>query len=123
MSTPTSETLNGGSTLAPSQNSDANKSSEGVKLPGATGTDSINSGMNVSTQVPSPVAKPVDFKAITGSYAGDHRSNPGDVAAASVATAADNGGPRNRVGQFDKPSTGAPEKFGSGSGESEGAGA
>ncbi|MCU1271136.1 MAG: hypothetical protein JWN74_2430 [Acidobacteriaceae bacterium] len=87
-------------------------------------SDTTNN-MNVGSQVPAPVAKPVDRKTIEGSTPGDFRSNPGDVAAASVAIAADNGGPRNRVGQFDKPSSGAPEKFGSGSGESEyeGAGA
>jgi hypothetical protein len=44
-------------------------------------------------------AKPVDFRSVEGSYAGDHRSKPGDVAAASLAKAASNGGPRAAVGQ------------------------
>lgn len=44
--------------------------------------------------------KPVDRKTITGSYAGDSRSNPGDVAKSSLNQAADNGGPRARMGQF-----------------------
>src|SRR4051812_12280233 len=87
-------------------------------------SDTTNN-MNVGSQVNVGPIKPEGSKTLEGSYSGDHRTNPGDVAAASLATAADNGGPRNRVGQFDKPSTGAPEKFGSGSAESdyEGAGA
>jgi hypothetical protein len=45
-------------------------------------------------------AKHVDQKCIEGSYPGDTRANPGDVAKPSLGKAADNGGPRNRVGQF-----------------------
>lgn len=44
--------------------------------------------------------KPVDCRTITGSTPGDHRCKPGDTANASLAKAADNGGPRQRVGQF-----------------------
>ena len=44
-------------------------------------------------------AKPVDANHLEGSNKGDHRAHPGDVAAASVAKAADNGGPRQPVGQ------------------------
>lgn len=114
MSTPTSETLNGGSTFAPTQ-SDATKSGEGVKLPGAGGTDSINSGFNVGSQVNVGTVKPVDHKTIEGSTPGDFRSNPGDVAATSVASATDNGGPRSQVGQFPlsgkQAPTPAPESF------------
>jgi len=58
------------------------------------------SAMGVNSQVGRPTAKPVDFKTITGSYPGDHRSKPGDVAKATLDKAADNGGPRKDVGQF-----------------------
>lgn len=78
--------------------------------------------MNVSTQVPNPVSKPVDHKTLEGSTPGDFRANPGDVAAASLATAADNGGPRNQVGQFDAPPSVTSKLHGSGSTESQGTG-
>jgi hypothetical protein len=48
----------------------------------------------------SVVARPVDARNIAGSFKGDTRCKPGDTAAASLAKAADNGGPRARVGQF-----------------------
>lgn len=44
-------------------------------------------------------AKPVDRRTIEGSYPGDSRSKPGDTAAASLRSAADNGGVRQPVGQ------------------------
>jgi hypothetical protein len=46
------------------------------------------------------VAKPVDFRSIAGSYAGDHRAPSSDTAKDSLNQAADNGGPRRSVGQF-----------------------
>lgn len=91
-----------------------NAASEGqqARNAGANG-GTINSGLAVNdTQFK------VAIPAIQRVKDGTTRSL-GDVARSSVDRAADNGGPRNRVGQFDKPSTGAPEKFGSGSGESE----
>ena len=101
---------------------------DGRKLNGSgTSGSGINSGIAASqnSEVRPISVKQVDHVALEGSNKGDHRFPSKDTAAASLASAADNGGPRNRVGQFDKPSTGAPEKFGSGSGESEyeGAGA
>lgn len=44
--------------------------------------------------------QPVDARNIEGSYKGDTRRAPGDTAKSSLAKAADNGGPRQRVGQF-----------------------
>jgi hypothetical protein len=66
----------------------------------APATDNINSGFTCGSQLPAPAAKPVDFKTVVGSYAGDHRSPSVDTAKASLDAAADNGGPRNPVGQF-----------------------
>lgn len=65
------------------------------------------SGMSVTGRA-QEAAKPVDFKTITGSYAGDHRSPSKDTAKDSLNRAADNGGPRSAPGQFalgknDKP--------------------
>ena len=103
MSTPTSETLNGGSTFTPTQKSGADESVKGqlaeLAKPRMTGGNTT-SGMTCNSQIPAPVAKPVDSKTITGSYPGDHRAQPGDVAKESLDKAADNGGPRNSVGQF-----------------------
>ena len=74
MSTPTAST----STAAPLRNNGLNApqdmQAEGRKLPGSPSSDSINSGMSVSSVVPVAVT-PVDFKTLQGSYAGDHRAN------------------------------------------------
>ncbi|MGP0017947.1 MAG: hypothetical protein ACLPHP_05215 [Candidatus Sulfotelmatobacter sp.] len=71
-----------------------------ARLPAAPSQDSINSGLTVGSQVVVGAIKPTDFSSIAGSYAGDHRSNPGDVAKSSLDKAADNGGPRKDAGQF-----------------------
>jgi hypothetical protein len=44
--------------------------------------------------------KCVDCKTIVGSHPGDHRAPSRDTAKESLGRAADNGGPRKRVGQF-----------------------
>lgn len=124
LSTPTSSTsLN--TTASHEASLDRSKigsPADGRKLNGSGEQGSgINSGIAAAqnSEVRPVTVKPVGSKTLTGSYPGDHRAPSKDVAAQSLATAADNGGPRNRVGQFDKPSTGAPMKFGSGAGESE----
>lgn len=71
-----------------------------ARLAGVPSADSINSGMACGSQLPAPTAKPVDSKTIVGSYPGDHRAQSGDTAKASLDACADNGGPRNSVGQF-----------------------
>ncbi len=58
-------------------------------------SDNINSHMSLTSQVGPIVIRPVDRRTIEGSTPGDFRANPGDVAAASLAVAADNGGPRS----------------------------
>jgi hypothetical protein len=63
-------------------------------------SDSINSGLSVGSQMPVISTKPVDSKTLAGSYAGDHRAPSSDTAKASLDASADNGGPRNAVGQF-----------------------
>jgi hypothetical protein len=72
------------------------RTSPNAKAP--TDSASINSGLSVTGRQ-AEQAKPVDFRAVEGSYAGDHRSKPGDVAAASLAKASTNGGPRQPAGQ------------------------
>ena len=72
-----------------------------------------------SFYVAAPVAvnvKPVDSKTVQGSYAGDHRSKPGDVAASSLRTASGSDkGPRDGMGQFPLggrvPAPSAPQSF------------
>ena len=100
MSTPTSESLNGdklqgqprvaidrGATTASLQ-------ADGSKL-------AADSSSMVEQYQPRPITiKQVDHLTITGSNPGDHRSNPGDTAKASLFAAADNGGPRSAVNQF-----------------------
>ena len=111
MSTPTSSTLNGdgkgqtrpeiGRPIPDSPSSLAEAAPARLARSGAIGKNDTTSGMACNDhQIPDPVAKPVDFRTITGSYAGDHRAQPGDVAKASLDKAADNGGPRNSAGQF-----------------------
>lgn len=72
---------------------------DGKRQVGSTGTDSVTSGMSVSSVIPVTV-KQTDHNALVGSNAGDHRINHGDTAKASLFAAADNGGPRSSVGQF-----------------------
>jgi hypothetical protein len=60
---------------------------------------SFSRGQEVEAARNTP-AKPVDRRTITGSYPGDSRLNKGDTAKASLNQAADNGGPRARMGQF-----------------------
>jgi len=69
------------------------------------------SQMNCDPHTLGVVIRPVDRKTITGSTPGDHRSRPGDTAAASVRRVTDNGGPRQPMGQF-KNSKNAPDKPG-----------
>lgn len=104
MSTPTSSTLNGGSTFTPTQKSGADESTKGqlaeMSRPRMTGADTT-SGMSCNDhQVNVGPIKPVDRKTITGSTPGDFRAKPGDVAKPSLDKAADNGGPRKSAGQF-----------------------
>lgn len=60
-------------------------------------------------------AKSVGANHIEGSNKGDHRTPDKDTAAASLAKAASNGGPRNPVGQFPNsgrtPAAPAPQSF------------
>lgn len=82
-----------------------------ARLTPAVSSDSINSGMSVTSQVPAPAATPVDFNGLTSdAYPGDHRQKLGDVVKASLDACTDNGGPRNSVGQFknSKSDNGAP---------------
>jgi hypothetical protein len=103
--TPTTTGLTVGDNEAfrtPTQNTGADRESLGQKplVPGAQ-DGTIRSGMNIGgSQVNVGPIKPVDFRTITGSYAGDHRVKPGDVVKAALDKAADNGGPRKDVGQF-----------------------
>ena len=82
MSTPTSETLNGGSTFTPTQTNDANESIQGqlaeLARPRMTGGDTT-SGMTCGSQLPTITVKPVDSKTLAGSYPGDHRTKAADA--------------------------------------------
>jgi hypothetical protein len=66
------------------------------------GQPGINSGLAAeqNSQLRPVSVKPVDRRTIEGSTPGDFRAKPGDVSKASLMRAADNGGPRNDVGQF-----------------------
>lgn len=103
MSTPTTETLNGGSTMVPTQTSDANQKDKAIDIvkattPRPTGGNTT-SGMTVTQgqQIP-VVVKPVDRKTITGSTPGDFRVS-GDYAKGSVEAIKNAGGPRSQMGQ------------------------
>ena len=98
MSTPTSETLNGGSTFTPEQTSGANESSKGIDLVEATrprpsADQRITAGMTTGSQVNVGPIKPVDRKTITGSTPGDFRAK------AAPAVLPDNPAPREQMGQ------------------------
>jgi len=126
MGTPTTSGINTSATHEASlDRSKIGSPADGRKLnaTGSTGV-TINSGLNVgkNSEVTPITVKQVDHKTIEGSNPGDHRAQPGDTANESLNRAADNGGPRNRVGQFDKPVDGKPIRYGSGSGESQGTG-
>ncbi len=71
-----------------------------AKLTPSPSTDSINGGMSVGSQLPAPVAVPVDANHLEGSNKGDHRVPAKDGVTAALAQAADNGGPRQSAGQF-----------------------
>jgi hypothetical protein len=60
------------------------------------GQPGINSGLAAGqpSELRPVVVTPVDRRTIEGSTPGDFRAKPGDTAAASVARATDNGGPR-----------------------------
>src|SRR5919108_6605081 len=96
MSTPTTETLNGGSTMqVATQTSDSNQSSEAQKpLPGSPSADRVTSGMTVGSQVNVGPIKPVDRKTLEGSTPGDTRAK------AAPAVLPNNPGPREQVGQI-----------------------
>lgn len=82
---------------------DRNAADGGVKIPAPKYAGSgINQGIAASqpSELSPVTVKPVDRKTLAGSTPGDFRNQPGDVAKASLARAADNGGPRNDVGQF-----------------------
>jgi hypothetical protein len=78
---------------ASSQNSTA-RTSPNEKAP----INSINDGLSVSGRQ-FERAKPVDANHLEGSNKGDHRAPSRDVAAASLATASNNGGPRQPMKQ------------------------
>ncbi len=100
MSTPTSSNglnASGSSPVRVQIGRDANVETLGVK-PVAPNRD-INP--MAEQYQPTPISvKQVDHLALEGSNQGEHRAKPGDVAAASLSKAADNGGPRNPAGQF-----------------------
>jgi len=56
--------------------------------------------MSCGSQLPAPTATPVDFRTITGSYAGDHRKPAKDGATGAIAEIANAGGPRDAAKQF-----------------------
>lgn len=110
MSTPTTETLNGGSTLVPTQkDAQPNAATEGVKpvQRGSVKEDSTMSGMNVTSDVQ------VNIPVIQRGK--DTLPKSGDFAKASVDRIANAGGPREQVGQFPlsskTPAAPAPESF------------
>jgi hypothetical protein len=72
MTTPTTETLNGGSTMVQrlEQTSDANLSAAGQKMK----ADASGNTFGVGSQVGPITVKPVDRRTITGSTPGDFRS-------------------------------------------------
>jgi hypothetical protein len=61
-------------------------------------TAELSGGMACGSQAVVGAIKPTDFRTIEGSYAGDHRFNPGDVATGAVNKAAGKG-PREGMGQ------------------------
>ena len=63
----------------------------------ATRPTDLNSGMSLNGV--GIGVKPVDSRTVEGSFPGDHRAPSRDSAAASLRSAADNGGPRNPAGQ------------------------
>ncbi len=71
----------------------------GQRLPGEAGSGSINGGMKIRNAIPVAIV-PVDRRTIQGSYPGDSRSKPGDVAKASMNVIANPPGPRDPVRQF-----------------------
>lgn len=76
---------------------DRNAADGGKQMPAPKYAGSgINQGIAASqpSELRSVTVKPVDRKTIAGSTPGDFRNQPGDTAKASVARAADNGGPR-----------------------------
>ena len=97
MSTPTSETLNGGSTFTPTQKSGADESSKGklaeMARPRTTGGDTTSGMACNDHQVNVGPIKPVDRKTITGSTPGDFRAKAAD------AVLPNNPGPREQMGQ------------------------
>jgi len=100
-----------------------NEASQAFPLTGAKGTKQVdndqpassvspNSAAGAASRTPEDVSgmnagsgrainvKLVDANHLEGSNKGDHRTPDKDTAKASLAKAADNGGPRKRVGQF-----------------------
>lgn len=71
-------------------------SSLGQKQRPEPSSDSINSGLSVTSQVPNPIARPVDRRTIEGSTPGDFRSG-GDTAASSIAAISNAPGPRGET--------------------------
>jgi len=68
-------------------------------LPGGSQVFPLTGAKQISTEVGVSV-KQVDYKTITGSNPGDHRSPSKDTAKDSLNQSADNGGVRKAVGQF-----------------------
>ena len=75
---------------------DASVSSLGKKQNSEPSSNSINSGMSVTSQVPNPIARPVDSKTVQGSYPGDHRFG-GDSVKPSMDKIANPPGPRGET--------------------------
>jgi hypothetical protein len=63
-------------------------------------TKDLGGGISTGSVIGIERAKPVDFRTVEGSYPGDHRAQPGDVAKAALDKASDQGGPRRQAGQF-----------------------
>jgi hypothetical protein len=67
-----------------------------AKLPGASGSDSINSGFTCGSQLPTLVTQPVDRRTLAGSTPGDFRQS-GDSARASMDQIANPPNPRAQM--------------------------
>lgn len=91
MSTPTSSTLNGGSTMIPEQTSDANKASEGQR---PLAKDATGNVYTVGSQVNVGPIKYVDAKEFDGDRGGDTRAK------AAPAVLPNQPNPREQMGQF-----------------------
>jgi hypothetical protein len=77
--------------------SPAENQSEGQKQAGASGSDSVTSGMNCQSQVPAPVAKQAGHSSLEGSNVGEHRTKFGDPVKATMDAIANPPAPREQM--------------------------